>query len=232
MIARRSRRPGRPVCSPSASSALDGPALRRRSARRTAGRGVARDQARTRSCPLSAVLVVFTLLDLLIGRDQQVLSLLVIAPGGRHGPRPAGDGGLRPGRPGARGPAGHLRPAVRRRRSSPSSSACSAWPSGRVSPSSPARCGWRREEQLARMSAQAATNRAVLQTAETLQRNLLGSPSSVPRLETAVRYRPASRHAHVGGDWYDRSRPPTAGRCWSSGTWPVTTLRRRRPWVW
>jgi phosphoserine phosphatase RsbU/P len=61
----------------------------------------------------------------------------------------------------------------------------------------------RREQQLARMSAQAATDRAVLQTAQTLQRNLLGDAPSVPRLETAVRYQPASRHAQVGGDWYD-----------------------------
>ena len=66
----------------------------------------------------------------------------------------------------------------------------------------------RREEQLASMSAQAATNRAVLQTAETLQRNLLGAPAHDPRLETAVRYRPASRHAHVGGDWYDAFPTP------------------------
>jgi serine phosphatase RsbU (regulator of sigma subunit) len=66
----------------------------------------------------------------------------------------------------------------------------------------------RREEQLARMSAQAATNRAVLQTAETLQRNLLGPPPCVPPLETAVRYQPATRHAQVGGDWYDAFAVP------------------------
>jgi serine phosphatase RsbU (regulator of sigma subunit) len=60
-----------------------------------------------------------------------------------------------------------------------------------------------REAQLRRMSAQAATSQAVLQIAETLQRNLLGDPPQVPRLETAVRYVPATRHAQVGGDWYD-----------------------------
>jgi serine phosphatase RsbU (regulator of sigma subunit) len=61
------------------------------------------------------------------------------------------------------------------------------------------------------MSAQAATNRAVVQTAETLQRNLLGDPPRVPRLETAVRYQPASRHAQVGGDWYDAFPTPDGG---------------------
>jgi len=61
----------------------------------------------------------------------------------------------------------------------------------------------RREQQVARLSAQAAADRAALHTAETLQRHLLGEPPDVPHLSTAVRYLPASRHAQVGGDWYD-----------------------------
>jgi phosphoserine phosphatase RsbU/P len=61
----------------------------------------------------------------------------------------------------------------------------------------------RREEELARVTAQATANRAVVQLADTLQRNLLGEPPRVAGLETAVRYVPAARHARVGGDWYD-----------------------------
>jgi phosphoserine phosphatase RsbU/P len=66
----------------------------------------------------------------------------------------------------------------------------------------------RREEQLTRLGAQAASTRAVVQMAETLQRNLLGAAPQVPGLETAVRYLPASRHAQVGGDWYDTFPAP------------------------
>ncbi|MCZ2822781.1 MULTISPECIES: PP2C family protein-serine/threonine phosphatase [unclassified Modestobacter] len=61
----------------------------------------------------------------------------------------------------------------------------------------------RREAQLARLSAQAATTEAALRTAEALQLNLLGPPPRVAGLESAVRYLPASRHTQVGGDWYD-----------------------------
>jgi serine phosphatase RsbU (regulator of sigma subunit) len=64
----------------------------------------------------------------------------------------------------------------------------------------------RREAQLARVSAEAAAARAVVETAETLQRHLLGTPPDVAPLEAAVRYVPASRHARVGGDWYDAFR--------------------------
>ena len=66
----------------------------------------------------------------------------------------------------------------------------------------------RREEQLTRLGAQAAATRAVVQMAETLQQNLLGAAPQVPGLETAVRYLPASRHAQVGGDWYDTFPAP------------------------
>jgi serine phosphatase RsbU (regulator of sigma subunit) len=61
----------------------------------------------------------------------------------------------------------------------------------------------RREGDLARMSARAATAAVVVRTAETLQRNLLGDAPRPDGWETAVRYVPASRHAQVGGDWYD-----------------------------
>jgi serine phosphatase RsbU (regulator of sigma subunit) len=42
-----------------------------------------------------------------------------------------------------------------------------------------------------------------LQVAETLQRSLLSEPPRADHLEIAVRYRPASRYALVGGDFYD-----------------------------
>jgi serine phosphatase RsbU (regulator of sigma subunit) len=42
-----------------------------------------------------------------------------------------------------------------------------------------------------------------LQVAETLQISLLTPPPQPESLEIAVRYRPASSHALVGGDWYD-----------------------------
>jgi hypothetical protein len=64
------------------------------------------------------------------------------------------------------------------------------------------------EERLRRVSAQAAASRAVVEVAETLQRNLLGDPPRVAGLETAVRYLPATRHARVGGDWYDAFAVP------------------------
>ncbi|TFV86328.1 serine/threonine-protein phosphatase [Blastococcus sp. CT_GayMR16] len=61
----------------------------------------------------------------------------------------------------------------------------------------------RGEARLRQASAQAAASGAVVELAETLQRNLLGDPPRVDGLETAVRYLPATRHARVGGDWYD-----------------------------
>jgi phosphoserine phosphatase RsbU/P len=69
----------------------------------------------------------------------------------------------------------------------------------------------RREDLISRMHVQAATSRTVVQTAETLQRSLLGDVPFVPRLETAGRYQPASRHAQVGGDWYDAFPVPDGG---------------------
>lgn len=45
----------------------------------------------------------------------------------------------------------------------------------------------------------------------TLQRALMGSPPPVPGMDTASRYRPATRGAGVGGDWFDLI-PLGAGR--------------------
>jgi len=61
----------------------------------------------------------------------------------------------------------------------------------------------RRETRLAELHAQAAANQAALETAESLQLSLLGTPPRVAPLESEVRYLPASRHTQVGGDWYD-----------------------------
>jgi len=61
----------------------------------------------------------------------------------------------------------------------------------------------RREAVLARLNSEAATSRAAVQLAASLQRSLLTEPPAVPGLEMAVRYLPAMQHAQVGGDWYD-----------------------------
>ncbi|WP_369140337.1 PP2C family protein-serine/threonine phosphatase [Modestobacter versicolor] len=66
----------------------------------------------------------------------------------------------------------------------------------------------RRETRLAELRAQAAASAAALASAESLQLSLLGPAPRVAPLETAVRYLPASRHAQVGGDWYDAFRLP------------------------
>jgi PAS domain S-box-containing protein len=47
-----------------------------------------------------------------------------------------------------------------------------------------------------------------LKVAETLQRSLLTPPPQPDHLEIAVRYRPASAHALVGGDFYDAFTQP------------------------
>lgn len=66
----------------------------------------------------------------------------------------------------------------------------------------------RREAEVARLSAEAAVTRGVVDAAETLQRHLLGRPPDIRTLESVVRYLPASRHAQVGGDWYDGFERP------------------------
>ncbi|MGR7024764.1 PP2C family protein-serine/threonine phosphatase [Geodermatophilus sp. URMC 62] len=67
----------------------------------------------------------------------------------------------------------------------------------------------RREAELARTSAQAATARGALEAATALQRHLLGPPPQVPHSQTVARYLPAVRGARIGGDWYDAF--PAAG---------------------
>ncbi|WP_448616458.1 PP2C family protein-serine/threonine phosphatase [Modestobacter sp. URMC 112] len=47
-----------------------------------------------------------------------------------------------------------------------------------------------------------------LRVAETLQRSLLTAPPRTDDLDIAVRYRPASRHTLVGGDFYDAFLQP------------------------
>ncbi|WP_456548209.1 PP2C family protein-serine/threonine phosphatase [Blastococcus sp. SYSU D00813] len=69
----------------------------------------------------------------------------------------------------------------------------------------------RREQQVLRMTAQAAADRARVTVAEAMQRSLLADLPLLPRLETAVRYLPATRDAQVGGDWYDAFRTPDGG---------------------
>jgi len=66
----------------------------------------------------------------------------------------------------------------------------------------------RTEAQLAAASVQAATTREALRLTEVLQRSLLTDPPPIPGLEIAVRYLPATRHAQIGGDWYDAFTRP------------------------
>jgi serine phosphatase RsbU (regulator of sigma subunit) len=59
---------------------------------------------------------------------------------------------------------------------------------------------------LDRVQVRVADRRAAVasrQMSEVLQRSLLTEPPRPPGLEIAVRYRPASAMAQVGGDWYD-----------------------------
>jgi sigma-B regulation protein RsbU (phosphoserine phosphatase) len=158
--------------------------------------------------PLS-VLALVTGLDLAIGRDQQVLSLTVIAPLvaatvlGRRATA-------------AYGVAAVLVAALLGIYDQQYTA--DALPSqvirlvgvalGSVAAVVACDLRQRREAELTRMSADAATTRAVVQVAEVLQRHLLGSPPRVPGLDTAVRYLPAARHAQVGGDWYDAFPAP------------------------
>ncbi|SFP71684.1 Stage II sporulation protein E (SpoIIE) [Geodermatophilus dictyosporus] len=73
-----------------------------------------------------------------------------------------------------------------------------------------AACGLRlrREADLARVTAEAATAQAELDAAAALQQHLLGPPPAVPGLQTAARYLPAVRSARIGGDWYDAFPAP------------------------
>ncbi len=66
----------------------------------------------------------------------------------------------------------------------------------------------REERQVARLVAEKAADRAVLDLSETLQRSLLTEPPQLAWLSTATRYRPATAGAYVGGDWYDAFAVP------------------------
>lgn len=55
------------------------------------------------------------------------------------------------------------------------------------------------------------TRRAAARAAElslVLQQGMLSEPSAAPDLDVAVRYRPATQSAYVGGDWYDAFTRP------------------------
>src|SRR3954470_1943303 len=152
----------------------------------------------------AAVLVFFTLVDLLLGRDQAVLGVMVLAPMaaatalGRRATVAYGVLALA---------AVALLGIYDRQYTAEALPAQSVrlfgLALGGVLAVVACTLRLRREQQVARLSAQAAADRSALHTAETLQRHLLGAPPVVPGLETAVRYLPASRHAQVGGDWYD-----------------------------
>ena len=153
--------------------------------------------------PLS-VLVLFAALDVVVGRNQQVLSLTVISPlvaATTLGRRPTAVYGLV-----ALAVAALL--GVYDQQYTGDAVAAQVVRLigvglGAVAALVACTVRLRREEQLARLSAESASSRAAVQTSGTLQRHLLGDAPRVAPLETAVRYVPATRYAHVGGDWYD-----------------------------
>jgi serine phosphatase RsbU (regulator of sigma subunit) len=57
--------------------------------------------------------------------------------------------------------------------------------------------------RLQELTAERHAAEAGRQLSETLQRSLLTEPPALANLEIAVRYRPASIGAEIGGDWYD-----------------------------
>ena len=159
---------------------------------------------RARHALTLAVLTLFTALDLIAGRDQQVLSLVVITPL------------VAATLLGRRATAGYAALALavaallgiydqQYTADTIFAQTIRLFGVGLGGVVAFAACTLRlhREQELSRLSAQAATSRAAVQVAEVLQRHLLGPPPQVANLETAVRYLPAARHAEVGGDWYD-----------------------------
>jgi serine phosphatase RsbU (regulator of sigma subunit) len=159
---------------------------------------------RARHALTLSVLALFTALDLLAGRDQQVLSLVVITPL------------VAATMLGRRATVGYAALALvvaallgiydqQYTAETILAQTIRLFGVGLGGVVAVAACTLRlqREQELSRLSAQAATSRAAVQVAEVLQRHLLGPPPHVDRLETAVRYLPAARHAEVGGDWYD-----------------------------
>jgi serine phosphatase RsbU (regulator of sigma subunit) len=66
-------------------------------------------------------------------------------------------------------------------------------------------------DRVARLETERRQASATRSLAETLQRSLLAEPPRSEHLDIAVRYRPAAREAHIGGDWYDAFLSPTGG---------------------
>ena len=158
---------------------------------------------RRHALPLS-VLVVVTVLDIALGRGQQILSLTVIAPlvaASLLGRRATAAYGVLAVVVAALLGIYDLQYTADARPSQLVRLVGIALGGGLALAACTLRL--RAEARLREVSAQAAASRAVVQLAESLQRSLLGDPPAVPGLETAVRYRPATRHAQVGGDWYD-----------------------------
>ena len=173
------------------------------------GSHLVNSSARARHALPLAVLALFTLLDLVTGRDQQVLSLVVIAPL------------VAATALGRRATLGYALVALltaallgiydqQYTRETFLAQLIRLFGVGLGGAVAVVACSLRlhREQQLRRLTTEAATIRAAARVAEVLQRNLLGPPPQVAHLETAVRYLPATRHAEVGGDWYDAFRVP------------------------
>jgi sigma-B regulation protein RsbU (phosphoserine phosphatase) len=173
------------------------------------GSSLVGSSARARHAVPLAVLALFTLLEFVTGPDQQVLSLVVIAPL------------VAATALGRRATVGYTLIAlvtaallgVHEQQYTAETSLAQLirlFGVGLGGAVAVVACTLRlrREEEMRRLSTQAATTRAAVQVAEVLQRNLLGPPPQVAHLETAVRYLPATRHAEVGGDWYDAFRIP------------------------
>lgn len=151
-----------------------------------------------------AVLVLVAVLDLAMGRDRQVIALVVIAPlvaatsMGRRGTALFGVLAVL---------TAALLGAYDQQYAAEAVTAqvirlCGIT-AGTAAALAASTLRLRREAEVARLSAEAAATRAVVDAAETLQRHLLGAAPVAHGLDTAVRYLPASRHAQVGGDWYD-----------------------------
>ena len=150
------------------------------------------------------VLVLVCAIDLLLGRDQTVLTLLVISPvvaASVLGRRPT---------------AGYAGAALA------AAALLGVWDglytdefvlaqsirltgvaAGGVLAVVASTVRLRRERELRRATDEAARARGAVQLAEQLQRTLLTDPPPVAGLQLAVRYLPAVRDAAVGGDWYD-----------------------------
>jgi serine phosphatase RsbU (regulator of sigma subunit) len=66
-------------------------------------------------------------------------------------------------------------------------------------------------DRVARLETERRQSSATRSLVETLQRSLLVEPPQPDHLDIAVRYRSATREAHIGGDWYDAFQSPSGG---------------------